>query len=55
MCPELFKNKLIKNEKKIEIDELKSNIFSIGIIILKSINIYNENEIIGLNRNKNNR
>ena len=29
----------------------KSEIFSIGIIILKSIHLYNENDIIGLNRN----
>ena len=52
MSPELYKNKLLKNEKKIEIDELKSNIFSIGIIIIKSINNYKENDINGLNRNK---
>ena len=52
MSIELYKNKLVKDEKKIEIDELKSNMFSIGIIILKSIGNYNENDINGLNRNK---
>ena len=31
---------------------MKCELFSIGIIILKSINKINENNIIGLNRNQ---
>jgi len=51
ISPELFKNIITK--KQIKIDYLLSNIFSIGIIIIKIIFNYKENDLIELNRKEN--